>query len=72
MLLIYLAIIAFAIWLEWFIAKQFFEAAKAKGYHDEKYLWICFWLNWVGYLLVCALPDRGNQVPVISDELPDL
>ena len=60
------------IWLEWYIAKQFYEAAKAKGYYERKYLWICFWLTWMGYLLVIALPDRGNSVPVISDELPDL
>lgn len=56
----------------YYIAKQFFEVAKAKGYNDSKYLWICFWLGLPGWLLVCALPDRGNSVPVISDELPDL
>ena len=71
-ILLYLIILVFLIWLEWYIAKQFYEAAKAKGYYDKKYFWICFWLTWVGYLLVIALPDRGNQTPVISDELPDL
>ena len=60
------------LWILWYVAKQFFEAAKAKGYNDRKYLWICFWLGLPGWLLVCALPDRGNSVPVISDELPDL
>lgn len=70
--LLILIVAALFIWLEWYIAKQFYEAAKAKGYSDRKYLWICFWLSAVGYLLVIALPDRGNSVPVISDELPDL
>ena len=68
----YLIGIAVAIWIDWYIAKQFQEVAKAKGYHASKYFWICFWLGFVGYLLVIALPDRGNIVPVISDELPDL
>lgn len=58
--------------LDYFVAKWFFEAAEAKGYHDRKYFWICFWLGVIGYLLVIALPDRGNVPQVISDELPDL
>ena len=70
--LLMIIIAALAIWLEWYIANQFFEAAKAKGYPDRKYLWICFWLSVVGYLLVIALPDRGTSVSVVSDELPDL
>lgn len=56
----------------WYLAKQFFEIAQAKGYNDRKYLWICFWLGLPGWLLVIALPNRENNVPVISDELPDL
>ena len=71
-LLLVTVFLPLGLWLEWFIANQFFEAAKAKGYHDSKYLWICFWLGLAGWLLVCALPDRGNSVPAISDELPDL
>lgn len=60
------------LWIFWYLAKQFFEIAKAKGYSDRKYLWICFWLGLPGWLLVIALPDRANSVPTISDELPDL
>ena len=70
--LLSLIILALAIWIEWYIAKQFYEVAKAKGHYDTKYLWICFWLTVVGYLLVIALPDRGNTSQAISDELPDL
>ena len=35
-------------------------------------LGFCFWFGFAGYLLVIALPDRGNQMKVISDELPDI
>ena len=69
---LYLLIAAAFIVLDYFIAKWFFEAAEEKGYHDKKYFWICFWLGWVGWVLVCALPDRGNTPQVCPDELPDL
>ena len=72
MIILYLIIFVVAVWVEWYIAKQFSEVAKAKGYHDNKYFWICFLLTWVGYLLVIALPDRGNTSKPVSDELPDL
>lgn len=58
--------------VDFFLAGQFAEAAVAKGYTDKKYYWICFWLGLPGWLLVIALPNRENDVPVISDELPDL
>lgn len=69
---LYLLIAAAFIVLDYFIAKWFFEAAEEKGYHNKKYFWICFWLGWVGWVLVCALPDRGNTPQVRPDELPDL
>lgn len=58
--------------LYYFIAKLFYEVAMKKGHGDKKYFWICFWLSWIGYLLVIALPDRGGAEKMISDELPDL
>ena len=67
-----LLIAAALIFLDFFVAGWFFEVAEAKGFHDRKYYWICFWLGVIGYLLVIALPDRGNPPQVISDELPDL
>lgn len=66
----------------WFEAKWFYEVANEKGYNDKKYLWICFLFSIVGYLLVIALPDRGNaknttvttNISTFSDnnDLPDL
>ena len=67
-----LAIAAAAFWILWLVAKEFYVAAKAKGYYEKKYLWICFLLGVIGYLLVIALPDRGNVQQTTSDELPDL
>ncbi len=78
LLFVYLLVVILVIWLNWYIANQFYDAAKAKGYNNRKYLWICFWLGVVGYLLVNALPDRGsmtdlrNNIAVCYDELPDL
>lgn len=64
--------VCLCLWVLWYLAKQFYEVAKSKGYYERKYLWICFWLGLPGWLLVIALPNRENNVPVISDELPDL
>lgn len=72
LLLATIVIIVLAIWIQWYIAKQFFTAAEAKGHYDKKYLWICFWLPVVGYLLIIALPDRSTSVTAASDELPEL
>lgn len=70
--LIILIAVAIALWIDYLIAKEFYLAAQAKGYAEKKYLWLCFLLGVVGYLLVIALPDRGNTPKVVSDELPDL
>ncbi len=72
MFLLYLLIAVLLIWVEWYIAEQFYEAAEAKGYHSRKYFWLCFLFSFTGYFLVIALPDRGNSPQAISDELPDL
>ena len=71
-----------------YIAMQFKEIAKMKGFLESKYFWISFLFPICGYLLVIALPDRNQKevkvtmtttdMPVKqtirfeSDELPDL
>ena len=77
------AIIGIVIWV--LICKEFRNVAECKGFSEEKYFWLPFWLGVIGILLVIALPDRGvqnvsmpyatapeSQPVVISDELPDL
>jgi hypothetical protein len=50
-----------AIILNVYIAFQFRNAAADKGYHSDKYFHLCFWCGIIGYLLVIALPDRGDR-----------
>lgn len=59
------------------IAAHFYQAAFDKGYSDEFYLNLAFFFPFGGYLLVIALPDRGNvtadaQPTVEAEELPEL
>lgn len=72
MAIIYILIAAAYLTLDYFIAKWFSEAAEDKGYDNRKYFWICFWLGLTGWILICALPDRGVSSQVHPDELPDL
>lgn len=70
--LLWLLLLAAILVLSYYLASCFAEAAKDKGYGDRKYFWICFWLGFVGYLLVCALPDKHKAASAVPDELPDL
>ena len=67
---VYILIAIVYLILDYYIAKWFSEAAEAKGYHDSKYFWICYFLGFIGYLLVIALPNR-NQRSADIDELPN-
>ena len=61
--------------INWFAAKQFHEIAKMKGHPESKYLWWCFWLGMIGWLMEVALPNRENipsSTVTAPDELPDL
>ena len=63
---------ALVLWIDYLIAKEFYFAAQAKGYYEKKYLWICFLLGAVGYLLVIALPNRASTPKEANDDLPAL
>ena len=71
-ILMALVVLAAVLWLDWYLAGQFYAAVVAKGYEDKKYFWLCFLLGAIGYLLVVAMPDRGNVPATAADELPDL
>lgn len=60
--------------INYFVAREFYKAASAKGWNQIKYFWLPFLLGPAGYLLVIALPDRGGQhmSALISRDLPEL
>lgn len=58
--------------IDCWIAGLFWGAAQMKGFKSSVYFWTSFLFGPVGWILVCALPDRGNTLQAISDELPDL
>ena len=65
------------LWIAYLIANEFYKVAQEKGYSEKKYLWLPFLLGVIGFLLVIALPDRGNtshhaSIVEANDELPDL
>lgn len=70
--LLMIALIVGLVCLWIYLANRFYDVAVMKGHRERKYFWICFWLGLVGYLLVIALPDRGNAVSAMPYELPKL
>ena len=35
--------------------------AADKGYKERKWFHYCFWLGLIGYLMVCAMPDKKRR-----------
>ena len=61
--LLYLAMIAGLIFLNYTIAKKFEKIVFDKGYGKElKAFHMCFWLGLVGYLYVIALPNKNAGI----------
>ena len=71
-----LLVCAIALALAWFIAKEFYAIAVEKGHWNRKYVWGCFWLGFVGWAMVIALPDRNGGAGIGSkggfDNLPTI
>lgn len=59
MVIVYIVVAIAYFILNHYLAVCFAEAAEAKGHREPKYFWLCFWLGFIGYLLVIALPDHG-------------
>ena len=49
-------LIAVLIWFK--AAKNMAGLAADKGYTEKKWFHYCFWLGLVGFLMVCAMPDK--------------
>lgn len=60
--------------LDFFVAREFYQAAAMKGWASRKYFFYAFFLTLIGYLLVLALPDRGSASAgsFESRDLPEL
>lgn len=82
-----LLVCVFVLIIHGFASSKMNEIAVMKGYPEGGYFGWCFWLGIVGYLMVIALPDRGNTqgqsspaasvatsvaAPDENDELPEL
>lgn len=68
MIILGLAVIGVFIWLLYCIANRFYRAACEKGYCDRAYFHYCFWLGFVGWLMVIALPDKNARQAVVPSE----
>lgn len=71
MIILYLIFVAVVLFVQYFIAKQFESVAADKGYTGDRFFHLSFWLGLPGWLLVIALPDRGNDKSRFSQTTPD-
>jgi hypothetical protein len=58
--------VAVVLWINYALSTYFYHVATEKGYYESCYLWIPFLFSAVGYVLVAALPDRGNGTKTVS------
>lgn len=58
--------VAVVLWINYALSTYFYYVATEKGYYEACYLWIPFLFGLIGYVLVVALPDRGNGTKTIS------
>ncbi len=60
-ILLYLLAFALIVFIWFKAAKNMARIAADKGYTERKWFHYCFWLGLVGFLMVCAMPDRGRR-----------
>ncbi|MEG1945452.1 MAG: hypothetical protein RR058_08550 [Oscillospiraceae bacterium] len=53
-----LVFLGIAIAINCLIAGEFANIAEEKGFERRRYWHFCFWLGFVGYAIVIALPNR--------------
>jgi hypothetical protein len=80
MVVYFIVIIAVALVIDYFVAKAFQDIATMKGHSETKYFWYSFFLGFIGYLMVVALPTNTTvyvEAPKkagtpVNDELPEI
>ena len=60
-IIIDLAVLCLLIYVWFRAAKNMAAIAADKGYTEKKWFHYCFWLSFVGMLMVCAMPDKSKQ-----------
>lgn len=58
-IILYLVGLVILIVINSLIAGEFANIAAEKGFERRRYWHFCFWLGFVGYLIVIALPNRN-------------
>ena len=69
-IILYLVGMAILIVINFLIAGEFANIAEEKGFERRRYWHFCFWLGFIGYLIVVALPNR--KLTELSKALTDL
>lgn len=82
----YIVLLIIAILLCLYVAGEFQDVARMKGFYSAKYGLLAFLIPIAGWILVAALPDRGkpmershrrdaadlDELADVDDDLPDL
>lgn len=55
------ALVCWGICMNYYVSAYFYGAAIDKGNNDTIFIRLSFWTGFPGWILVCALPDRGNK-----------
>lgn len=69
-IILYLVGLVILIVINSLIAGEFANIAAEKGFERRRYWHFCFWLGFVGYFIVIALPNR--KLAELSKALTDL
>ncbi len=55
--------------IDFYVAVKFKKIAEDKGYDSMEYFLVCFFLMFIGYIMVAALPDRKRfEMPVYGKD----
>ena len=69
-IILYLVGLVILIVINSLIAGEFANIAEEEGFERRRYWHFCFWLGFIGYLIVIALPNR--KLAELSKALADL
>ena len=61
LIFIYIIVIIAILALNGFLASNASDIANEKGYEKKKWFHMCFWLGFIPYIIIAAMPDRYLQ-----------